>query len=167
MSEGHEVLAWDEVLDAEVTPGTTICAWRSVEKGIEAAERGLDVVMAPMQFLYLDWLSSESPVEPVAVAPVPYVTTWEKVYGFEVIPDALDPTYRDHVRGAQVQLWTEYIDSGARLDYMAFPRLSAFAEVVWGTPSDLKEFRPRLVDHLERLEAMGVSYRPLDPASGS
>ena len=163
VSDGHEVLAWDEVLDAEVPPGTTICAWRGVEKGIEAAERGFDVVMAPMQYLYLDWLSSESPDEPVAVAPLPYVTTWEKVYGFEVIPDALDPLRSHHVRGAQVQIWTEYIDSLVRLDYMAFPRLSAFAEVVWGTSTDLAEFRPRLVRHLGRLDAMGVSYRPVDP----
>jgi hexosaminidase len=119
--------------------------------------------MAPMQYLYLDWLSSESPDEPVAVAPLPYVTTWEKVYGFEVIPDALDPLRSHHVRGAQVQIWTEYIDSLVRLDYMAFPRLSAFAEVVWGTSTDLAEFRPRLVRHLGRLDAMGVSYRPVDP----
>ncbi len=164
MSEGHEVLAWDEVLDAALTPGTTIVAWRSVDKGIEAARRGCDVIMAPMQYLYLDWLSSDAPDEPVAVAPVPFVTTWEKVYGFDVIPDELDATLHHHVRGAQVQLWTEYIDSVARLDYMAFPRLSAFAEVVWGTAGELGEFRHRLEDHLERLDAMGVSFRPLDVA---
>ncbi len=163
VAEGHEVLAWDEVLDTDVAPGTTICAWRSEQKGVEAAERGLDVVMAPMQYLYLDWLSSDAPEEPVAVAPVPYVTTWEKVYGFEVIPDDLDPTLTHRIRGAQVQLWTEYIDSVARLDYMAFPRLSAFSEVVWGTAGDVEQFRPRLEQHLARLDAMDVSYRPLDP----
>ncbi len=74
-----------------------------------------------------------SPDEPVAVAPVPYVTTWEKVYAFEVVPDVLDRALQHHVRGAQAQLWTEYIDSVPRLDYMAFPRLCAFSEVVWGT----------------------------------
>jgi len=62
-----------------------------------------------------------------------------------------------------VQLWTEYIDSVARLDYMAFPRLSAFSEVVWGTAGDVEQFRPRLEQHLARLDAMDVSYRPLDP----
>jgi hexosaminidase len=161
---GHEVFAWDEVLDAEVPAGTIICAWRSVEKGVEAAHRGLDVVMAPMQHLYLDWLNSDTPDEPVAVAPVPFVTTWEKVYCFDVVPDGIDPTAAHHVRGAQVQLWTEYIDSVPRLDYMAFPRLSAFSEVAWGTSGDLGGFRKRLVDHLARLDAMGVTYRPLDPA---
>ena len=163
MSEGHEVLAWDEVLDAEVSPGTTIVAWRSMDKGIDAARRGLDVVMAPMQYLYLDWLSSDAPEEPVAVAPAPFVTPWEKVYGFQVVPAGLEAHLHHHVRGAQVQLWTEYIDSRSRLDYMAFPRLSAFAEVVWGTAGDTDQFRARLEVHLARLAAMGVSYRPLDP----
>jgi len=161
----RRVLAWDEVLDAEVPPGTIICAWRSSDKGVEAAARGLDVVMAPMDYLYLDWLSSDSPDEPVAVAPRPYVTTWEKVYSFRVIPDVLDPVHRHHVLGAQVQVWTEYIDSVARLDYMAFPRLSAFAEVVWGSAGEVASFRPRLEEHLERLAQRGVAYRPLDPAS--
>jgi hexosaminidase len=165
--EGHEVLAWDEVLDAEVPEGTTICAWRSVDQGVHAAQLGLDVVMAPMQYLYFDWLSSDSLDEPVAVAPVPCVTTWEKVYGFEVIPDGLDPTLTHHVRGAQVQLWTEYIDSTERLDYMAFPRLCAFSEVLWGTGGDVDAFRARLRRHLERLDALGVAYRRLDPATSA
>jgi len=160
--DGHAVLAWDEVLDADVPDGVTICAWRSAAKGVEAAERGLDVIMAPMQDLYFDWLSSDDPAEPVAVAPRPYVTTWEKVYGFSVLPEGLDARLAHHVIGAQAQLWTEYIDSRDRLDYMAFPRLCAFAEVAWGTAGELAEFRPRLEVHLARLDAMGVAYRPLD-----
>ncbi len=163
--DGHAVLAWDEVLDAEVPQRTTICAWRGVDKGVQAAQLGLDVVMAPMQYLYFDWLSSDSLDEPVAVAPVPCFTTWEKVYGFEVIPADLDPALTHHIRGAQVQLWTEYIDSTERLDYMAFPRLCAFSEVVWGTADDVDTFRARLEHHLERLDAFGVAYRPLDRAT--
>ncbi|MFZ0769523.1 MAG: beta-N-acetylhexosaminidase [Acidimicrobiales bacterium] len=159
---GHEVVAWDEVLDAEVLPGTIIAAWRSSAKGVAAAERGLDVVMAAMQFLYFDWLSSDDPAEPVAVAPVPHVTTWEKVYGFSVIPPGLRPNLDHHIRGAQAQLWTEYIATEEHLDYMAFPRLAAFSEVVWGTATNVDEFRPRLRAHLGRLDAMGVEYRTLD-----
>ena len=161
--DGREVLAWDEVLDAQVAPGTVIFAWRCAQKGLEAIERGFDVVMAPMQHLYLDWLSSDAPDEPVAVAPVPSVTTWEKVYSYEVVPRGLDARSARHVRGAQVQLWTEYIDSVPRLDYMAFPRICAFSEVAWGTSGRLEEFRTRLVNHLARLDAMGIAYRPLDP----
>ena len=160
---GHEVVAWDEVLDADVAPDTVICAWRSPSKGTEAARKGHDVVMAPMQFLYLDWLGSDRPGEPVALAPVPFVTSWQKVYEFRVIPLDLEPELHHRIRGAQAQLWSEYIATRDHLDYMAFPRLCAFAEVVWGTSTTTEEFRPRLVEHLGRLRAMGVHYRELDP----
>ena len=147
-AHGHEVIAWDEVLDADVPDGTVIAAWRSTEKAVEAAERGLDVIMAPMQSLYFDWLSSDAPDEPVALTRPPYVTTWERVYGFSVVPEALAVPLRDHIRGAQAQLWTEYIATRDHLDYMAFPRLCAMSEVVWGTSTTPDEFRPRLVEHL-------------------
>ncbi|MDE3082960.1 MAG: beta-N-acetylhexosaminidase [Acidobacteriota bacterium] len=159
---GHEVLAWDEVLDAEVPDGTVIVAWREAAKGVEAARRGLDVVMAPMQSVYFDWLNSDDPDEPVAIAPAPFVTTWESVYGFEVVPAHLEAELVHHIRGAQAQHWTEYIATREHLDYMAFPRLCAFSEVVWGTAGDLEEFRARLRTHLARLDAMGVAYRALE-----
>jgi len=159
---GHEVIAWDDVLDSDVVPGTVIAAWRSAAKAIEAVEHGFDTIRAQMDYLYLDWLSSSDEGEPVAVAPVPHVTPWEKVYGFSVVPEGLRPDLEFRIRGAQAQLWTEYITSRDRLDYMAFPRLAAFAEVVWGTATTLEEFRPRLEAHLERLAEMGVRFRPLD-----
>jgi hexosaminidase len=163
--DGHEVVAWDEVLEAEVPPGTIIAAWRSSDKALEAARRGFDVVMAPMQYVYFDWLSSDDPAEPVAVHGAPNVTTWEKVYEFPVVPSELEPELRHHVRGAQAQLWTEYIATRDALDYMAFPRLAVFSEVVWGTTTTLLECRGRLEAHLDRLDAMGVKYRTLEVTS--
>ncbi len=162
-ADGHEVIAWDEVMDAHADEDVVICAWRHSSRGRLAAEAGHDVVMAPMQFLYFDWLSSDAPDEPVAQAPPPAVTTWEKVYRFSVIPPGLDERHWHHVRGAQAQLWSEYIATREHLDYMAFPRTAVFAEVAWGTPETLELFRPRLERHLERLKAMGVHYRALDP----
>jgi hexosaminidase len=118
--------------------------------------------MAPMQFLYFDWLNTDAQDEPVALAPPPAVTSWEKVYRFSVIPPGLDERYWHHVRGAQVQLWSEYIATRDHLDYMAFPRIAAFAEVVWGTSETLDAFGPRLARHVERLCAMDVRLHPLD-----
>ena len=159
---GHDVLAWDEVLDATVPEGTTIVAWRDEEKGVEAAQRGYDVVMAPMQWVYFDWLNSASPEEPVAIAPPPAVSSLRHVYDYSVVPEDKTEEMVGHVRGSQAQLWTEYIATRDHLDYMAFPRLCAFAEVVWGTAGSFEDFRRRLEIHVERLRALGVSFRPLD-----
>jgi hexosaminidase len=67
------------------------------------------------------------------------------------------------VLGGQANIWTEHMESARRVDYMAFPRLCAFAEAVWTTgPRSYASFAPRLEEHLRRLDALGVHYRPLD-----
>jgi hexosaminidase len=51
------------------------------------------------------------------------------------------------------------------VEYMAFPRLAALAEVAW-TPADQRsyfDFIERLRVHLKRLEILDVNYRPVDP----
>ena len=78
--------------DSGVPPGVTVVAWRGVKKGAEAARAGHDVVMAPMTFLYFDWLSADAPGKPVAQSPAPLATTWEKVYGFAWCPTASRPS---------------------------------------------------------------------------
>ena len=51
--------------------------------------------------------------------------------------------------------------AGPRLP--ALPRLAAFCETVWSARGrDYAEFLPRLTKHLQRLDALGVEYRPLD-----
>jgi hexosaminidase len=50
---------------------------------------------------------------------------------------------------------------------MAFPRLSALAEVAWSPSSGrtFADFRIRLETHLTRLAILDVNFRPLDPAA--
>ena len=87
-------------------------------------------------------------------------TSLEKVYSFEPVPADLDPALAHHVIGAQANIWTEYMDSPRTIDYMAFPRLCAFAETVWSSGErDFTEFSGRLTTHLARLDAIGVEYR--------
>ena len=160
-ARGREVLAWDEAMEAPLDPSTVVVAWRDVGRAVAAARGGYDVVLAAQQHLYLDWANSADPGEPVAITRPPRCTTWEEVYGVATILEELDESFGPRVRGAQAQLWTEYIADRDHLDYMAFPRLAAFAEVVWGTTGPLEEFRPRLVSHLARLDAAGVTYRPV------
>jgi len=66
-----------------------ICAWRHSVRGRLAAESGHDVVMAPMQFLYFDWLSSDEVDEPVALLRDRRSRPGEG-YRFSVIPPGLD-----------------------------------------------------------------------------
>jgi hexosaminidase len=141
-------------------------SWRGTKGGLEAARAGHDVVMAPTTHTYLDYYQSKDPGEPPAIGGfVPL----ETVYAFEPVPPELEGTDRAGcVLGGQAQLWTEYMPTPRRVEYMAWPRLAALAEVVW-SPRDLRDladFRARLALHLSRLDALDVSYRGRRGRSG-
>ncbi|HEX3647053.1 MAG TPA: beta-N-acetylhexosaminidase [Pseudonocardiaceae bacterium] len=159
---GRRALGWDEIAGVGPVPdGTLIASWRGEQAGIDAARAGFDVVMCPARHTYLDYRQSDHPAEPV---PVGSVLTLDDVYRYEPIPAGLTGPAAGHVLGAQAQVWTEHLDSVQRVDYAAFPRLAAFAEVVWSQADrrDLADFRRRLAaEHLARLDALGVEYRPL------
>src|SRR4029450_2858443 len=89
----------------------------------------------------------------------------DRVYGWERMPRELEARCQKHILGVQGQLWTEYMPGPKAVEFMAFPRLTALAEVGW-TPLSLRnldDFRARLVTHLERLRILDVNFRPLDP----
>ena len=62
-----------------------------------------------------------------------------RVYEFEPIPAELPESKRRHILGAQGALWTEYMWTPRDVEYFAFPRAAALAEVVW-TPAERKDF---------------------------
>jgi hexosaminidase len=112
------------------------------------------VVACPDTSVYLDYRQSADPGEPT---PVGTVLSVDDVYAFEPVPPGLTPAEAARVLGAQANVWTEHMESARRVDYMAFPRLCAFAEVVWHKADGFPE---RLAAHLARLDALGVNYRP-------
>ncbi|MEV0385340.1 beta-N-acetylhexosaminidase [Nonomuraea sp. NPDC050643] len=161
-ARGRRLVGWDEILEGGLAPGAVVASWRSELGAVAAARSGHDVINCANTSLYFDYRQGPGEAEPV---PFGTVLTLEDVYAFEPVPAGLrdDPAAAARVLGAQCGVWTELIDSGRRVDYMAFPRLAAFAETVWSPPGrDLSGFRARLAAHLERLDALGVEYRRAD-----
>jgi hexosaminidase len=162
ISRGRRLVGWDEILESGAPAGAVVMSWRGTKGGIAAAGAGHDVVMAPNTYTYFDYYQSRHPGEPLAIGGFLPI---EKVYEFNPVPAELTPEEAGRILGAQGQLWTEYIPTPQQLEYMAFARLSALAEVVW-TPQALRDwpgFLARLRPHLERLEALEVNFRPLEP----
>lgn len=161
VSRGRRLVGWDEILEGGAPAGAVVMSWRGTKDGIAAVRAGHDVVMAPNTYTYFDYYQSRDPGEPLAIGGF---LPLEKVYEFNPVPAELTSEEAGHILGAQGQLWTEYIPTPRQLEYMAFPRLAALAEVVW-TPQpqrDWSGFLARLRRHLERLEALEVNFRPLD-----
>lgn len=150
-ARGRKVGIWDELVDRRPPPGATVFAWQGEQRVRVALDAGHPTVAAPQSHTYLDWAETvDDPAEPLAInGPLPL----EKVYGYR--PD-------DGVIGVQGQVWSEYLPTTDLVEWRAFPRLAALAELGWSGPGgDFGEFRQRLAGHLGRLDRMGVRYRPL------
>ncbi|MCJ1677074.1 beta-N-acetylhexosaminidase [Streptomyces sp. APSN-46.1] len=161
-ARGRRLIGWDEILEGGLAPGAAVSSWRGYAGGIAAAEAGHDVVMCPEQQVYLDHRQAGGPDEPV---PIGYVRSLEDVYRFEPVPPKLSREAAAHVLGAQANVWTEVMENQSRVDYQVFPRLAAFAEVVWSrlpepVERDWAGFEARMAEHYVRLDALGVDYRP-------
>jgi len=162
-SHGRRLVGWDEILEGGIAPGATIMSWRGTKGGIDAARAGHDVIITPTSHTYLDYYQSRNTAgEPLAIGGFLPIET---VYAFDPVPAELEPQNRSHVLGAQGQLWSEYLPGPKQVEYMAFPRLTALAEVLWSLPErrNFQDFTTRLEDHLRRLAILDVAYRPLGP----
>jgi hexosaminidase len=158
-AHGRRLVGWDEILEGGLAPNAVVMSWRGIQGGIAAASQGHDVVMTPGSHTYFDHYQADRAVEPLAIGGFLPIDT---VYSYEPVPAELAPAFIQHILGAQAQVWTEYIEGPKNVEYMAYPRMCALAEVLW-TPRDKKDFADfsnRLTAHLARLDALDVNYRP-------
>ena len=153
----RRALGWDEILDGS-PQDAMIMSWRGTEPGAKAAETGHDVIMTPTTFCYFDYQQTEDvlfePSRCGGFIPV------EKVYALDPAPDSLSVAARQHILGAQANIWTEYITNEELVEYQALPRMSALAEVQWTQPQrkDYEAFKERLSAFTALLELYGYTY---------
>ena len=160
-ARGRRLVGWDEIIHyGGMTPDCVVMAWRGETAGIRAAQEGKEVVMAPVFPTYFDYAQDEGSDEPLAIG---LGAMLEDVYAYEPSARWPDAASFAKVLGVQCQLWREVILDEQHLEYMAFPRACALAEVGWCEQrDDFAAFHDRLAQHLARLDAYGVNYRPLE-----
>lgn len=161
-THGRRLVGWDEINEGGLSSKATMMVWRDWKWAHMAIEQGNDVVMTPKTHCYLDYYQADPATadEPEAIGGL---LTLERVYALEPVPPGLPDAAARYVLGVQGNLWSEYLSSARQLQYMAFPRLCALAEVGWSPPEqkDWKDFKVRLAPLLERLSLLGVHFRPL------
>jgi hexosaminidase len=155
---GRRLIGWDEILEGGLTPGAAVMSWRGMEGGVAAAKAGHDVVMSPTTHCYFDYAQSKDPGEPESIGG--YIPL-EKVYAFDPLPRDLAPDKRHHILGGQGNVWTEFLTGPSDVEYFAFPRAVALAEVLWSPANakDYEDFCRRLPACEKRLDVLKVRYR--------
>ena len=159
-TKGRRIIGWDEILEGGLAPNATVMSWRGEAGGIAAAKQNHDVIMTPGSAgLYFDHAQGPVSLEPLGIggyAPL------QKTYSYNPTPAALTPDEQKHIIGVQANLWTEYIATDEKAEYMALPRMLALSEVAW-TPLDRKDLddftNVRLPHHLARLDKNNFNYR--------
>jgi hexosaminidase len=158
-ADGKIPWGWQETTAANVgTPD--IAAYWHVEPPTaqfkQAANSGAKLVLMPANHAYLDQKYDQN------------TTLGLQWAGHVEVQDAYnwDPsTYLPGVNasavlGVEADLWTETVASSSDIDYMAFPRLPAVAELGWSPAAthDWAAFRMRLAAQGPRWKALGISY---------
>jgi len=149
-SIGKKLIGWDEIIDGGVSPTATVMYWRTwVPAALQhAAEKGNTIIMTPGEYCYFDAKQDAHSLE--------------KVFGFNPIGFDLTEAQQKYVMGGQANVWTEYIPTEQRLEYMLFPRALAMAEVLWGNKQSFASFTKKMEAQYKILDAQGINYRFAD-----
>ncbi len=152
-SKGRRLMGWNQILDENLVNNAISQYWLGKQREtISHIKQGRDTVITKYLWTYLDH---------------PYkILSLKKAYRFEPIFSKLGEKHHSHIIGIEAPLWTERIPNEERLDWQAFPRLIAYAEIGW-TPKDKKDyksFRNRLEAFLKRLDILGINYATMKEA---
>ncbi len=158
-SKGRQIIGWDEILEGGLAPNATVMSWRGTEGGIAAAKQNHDVIMTPQNFVYFDHLQGKADQEPLAIGGN---TTLQEVYSYNPTPASLTSDQQKRIIGVQANVWTEYMQTPQKVEYMVLPRIYALAEIAWTQPArkNYTNFsEERVTQHLAKLDQTGTLYR--------
>lgn len=158
-AHGKQAIGWHDVVNATPLPSTVAQFWDTTTSNTavaDAARHGTKIIMSPANRAYLDMKYTKA---------TPLGQDWagltevRKAYGWN--PGSyLSGVGEPAVLGVEAPLWTETIVTSADIEYMAFPRLAAIAELGWSPQSthDWTAFRGRLAAQGPRWTLQGVAY---------
>lgn len=155
-AHGKQVVGWADIASARLEPDTLVQVWRPKTAMGPALAQGAKAIMSIASRAYIDMkYDDNTPIGLTWAAriEVPDAYDWDPA---AQVP-GLDPAA---IVGVEAPLWAETIATIRDIEYLAFPRLIAIAEIGW-TPQELRrwsEFRLRLAAHAPRLTALGVNF---------
>jgi hexosaminidase len=158
-ANGKTAIGWHNIVAAPLSQTTIAEYWDTTPHNpsvAAATHHGTRVVMAPANLAYLDM--KYNPQTPLGQNWAGYIPV-SKAYDWDpgnLIVGA-DPAA---ILGVEGPVWTETMSTLAEIEYMAFPRLPALAELGWSPWSthDWNHFRVRLGAQAPLWSQLGINY---------
>lgn len=145
---GKKVIGWDEILDGPSAADCIAVSYRGHAPARNAISRGIDCILAPNRWAYLD-----NPQEELANnGDYDIFMPLSKVYGYYPEVSELAELSSKHIIGFQGCMWGEYAPTWTTVERQVWPRAAAIAEDAW-TLRERKnwdDFRLRMVGEQQR-----------------
>jgi hexosaminidase len=155
-SHGKRMIGWDEIAPARLLPTTLVQHWRPDGTPAAAVAQGAKVIMSLANKAYLDM--KYHPDTPIGQNWAAYIDVQDS-YGWDPATLVRDVAASSIV-GVEAPVWTEMIATMRDVEFLAFPRLAAIADVAWAQPGgrNWDEFKMRLGAQAPRWTALGVNF---------
>jgi hexosaminidase len=158
-AHGKRTIGWQETAGASLLPTSVVQYWNtkgSSDEVRQAARRGAKVVLSPASRAYLDMKYDEHTT--LGLEWAGHIDVRD-AYGWDPAK-LLDGIAEDRILGVEAAIWSETLRTMDDVEFMAFPRLPAIAEVGWSPASarGWAGFRLRLAQQAPRWSVMRVRY---------
>ncbi|SNY61193.1 beta-N-acetylhexosaminidase [Paractinoplanes atraurantiacus] len=146
---GKTPYGWNEIDQAPAATGAVLQYW-NLEPTFTPVHAS-KVVLSPANRAYLDM--KYDPATRLGLSWAAYIEV-DDAYGW----DPLSYTPERNILGVEAPLWSETLRSIDDIEFMAFPRLAAIAEIGWSARKDWESFRTRIREYYPRWELQGVDF---------
>jgi hexosaminidase len=155
-SHGKLTIGWDEISAATLHPTSIVQHWQPKVPPATAAAKGARLILSIANRTYLDMKYDST--TPLGLSWAGLISV-RASYDWEPIQLAA-PTPESAILGVEAPLWAETVKGIRDVEFLAFPRLVAIAEVGWspGEGRNWESFSERLAAHGPRLAALGVNF---------
>lgn len=138
-SLGKRIIGWNEILgknvhewaneenaNASLSKKAIVQFWKGEAKDLLfGIEKGHEIINSDHRYTYLDYTYQQIDLK--------------KAYGFNPIPQGLNPQQQKLIIGLGAQMWSEWTPTFKEISYQTFPRIAAYAETGW-TKVENKDF---------------------------
>ncbi len=147
--KGKSVVGWNEILREDGIDKSAVAQYweqkrdRKVERHVNSGGR---IIMSNHQSFYFDH---------------PYsIRTLKATYSFSPYRYGVNKANIGNVLGIEAEMWTEWIATEEKLDFMYHPRMEALSEVAWTDEKhrNFKDFVARLDSYKSIYKALGINY---------
>lgn len=166
---GRKVFTWDDTLELGIeNPGYRNLTWWRQERMdhlYRGLKEGYGMVLCPRLPLYYDFIQHPDHQSGRVWRNdrVDGIVTLEHVYAY---PESLFAKWEDadadksNIMGIQANLWSEWVKTDERMQYMTYPRICALAESAWTKAElkDYKDFSVRMEQAYKFFDGLGVYY---------